>query len=70
MAAAARLSQEECLALVAAHRFLATSTPLEKMLAHNGQASILKLLGRRYLQRGARALPTAAETEDANNEHA
>jgi hypothetical protein len=70
MVAAGRLSQEEALALIAAHRFLATSTPLEKMLAHAGQTSILTLLGRRYLQRGARALPTAAETEDANNEHA
>lgn len=67
---AARLSQEECLALIAAHRFLATSTPLEKMLAHNGQTTILQLLGRRYLQRGARARLDAAETEDANNEHA
>ena len=67
---AGRLSQEECLALVDAHRFLATSTPLEKMLAHDGQATILKLLGRRYLQRATRARHSAAETEDANNEHA
>lgn len=45
-------NRAERAALAKAHRALAASKSLDEMLQHPGSTLILKLLARRYLQRG------------------